>query len=257
MVALQAGAVDVIVTDWLWVSRQRAEGARFTFLPYSTSLGALIVPVGSPIAGLTDLRGKRLGIAGGPVDKSWLLIRALAAQRHGFDLDEAVDKVFGAPPLLNEEMLAGRLDAVATYWNFAAQLKAKGFRQLLNVEEAAGELGAKAKVPLLGYVFDELWADQHKEDVMGLMRASRNAKGMLARSDVEWDRLKPLMNAGDDQTFAALREGYRAGIPEHWGESERAAAITLFRVMAKLGGAELVGSSLDLQPGTFWTVDSY
>ena len=28
-VALEAGAADIIVTDWLWVSRQRAEGAGF------------------------------------------------------------------------------------------------------------------------------------------------------------------------------------------------------------------------------------
>ena len=42
-VALQAGEVDVIVTDWLWVSRQRADGAPFTFAPYSTSVGSLMV----------------------------------------------------------------------------------------------------------------------------------------------------------------------------------------------------------------------
>ncbi|MGN6551943.1 MAG: ABC transporter substrate-binding protein, partial [Pararhizobium sp.] len=33
-VALQAGRVDVIVTDWLWVSRQRAAGRRYTFVPF-------------------------------------------------------------------------------------------------------------------------------------------------------------------------------------------------------------------------------
>ena len=32
-VALQGGAVDMIVTDWTWVSRQRAEGARTRSCP--------------------------------------------------------------------------------------------------------------------------------------------------------------------------------------------------------------------------------
>lgn len=256
-VALQAGAADVIVTDWLWVSRQRSEGARFTFLPYSTSVGALVVPANSPIATLPDLKGKKLGIAGGPVDKSWLLIRALAEQRHGLNLDNSVDKVFGAPPLLNEEILSDRLDAIITSWNFAVQLTAKGFRELLTVEQAARELGIKAKVPFLGYVFDEAWANQNKDDVMALVRASRKAKEILARSDFEWDRLRPLMKAADDQTFAALREGYRVGIPEHWGAPERADAAKLFKVMARLGGAELAGKSRDLQPGTFWADVSY
>ena len=31
-VALQGGAVDVIVTDWFWVSRQRNEGREFAFV---------------------------------------------------------------------------------------------------------------------------------------------------------------------------------------------------------------------------------
>ena len=71
-VALQGGAVDLIVTDWTWVSRQRAEGRPFTFVPYSLTVGGLIVRPDSGIPELGDLRGKRLGVAGGPVDKSWL-----------------------------------------------------------------------------------------------------------------------------------------------------------------------------------------
>src|SRR3546814_3612214 len=39
-VALQAGEVDIIVSDWLWVSRQRAEGKRYTFVPFSSSVGS-------------------------------------------------------------------------------------------------------------------------------------------------------------------------------------------------------------------------
>ena len=39
-VALQAGEVDVIVSDWLWVSRLRSEGADLTLVPYSTAVGA-------------------------------------------------------------------------------------------------------------------------------------------------------------------------------------------------------------------------
>ena len=107
-VALQAGKVDMIVTDWIWVSRQRAAGAGFTFVPYSTAVGALMVPPDSPIRTLPDLKGKRLGIAGGPADKSWLLIRALARERHGMDLAAEADAVFGTPPLLNEQILLGR-----------------------------------------------------------------------------------------------------------------------------------------------------
>jgi NitT/TauT family transport system substrate-binding protein len=256
-VALQAGSVDVIVTDWLWVTRQRAAGARFTFVPFSASVGALMLPPNSPVASLADLKGKKIGISGGPVDKNWLVIRALAQQRHGIELDSAAEKVFGAPPLLNEEILSGRLDAVINSWNFIAELEAKGYRKLVGVEDAQKELGIRTQVPLLGYVFDEDWAATHQDDLLALVRASRKAKDLLAHSDAEWERLRPLMKASDDATFAALRDGFRKGIPVHWGEAERADAVKLFAVMEKLGGEELVGTSTELQPGTFWSAVIY
>ena len=66
---------------------------------------------------------------------------------------------------------------------------------------------------MLGYVFDEGWANDHQSDVLAFVHASRKAKDILASSDTEWQRLRPLMKAADDATFAALRDGYRRGIP--------------------------------------------
>ena len=45
-VALQAGTVDLIVGDWLFVSRQRAEGQGLAFVPFSTAVAALMAPPG-------------------------------------------------------------------------------------------------------------------------------------------------------------------------------------------------------------------
>ena len=56
-VGLQGRSVDVIATDWLWVSRERSEGGDFTFSPFTTALGAIMVPPGSPIKTLGDLKG--------------------------------------------------------------------------------------------------------------------------------------------------------------------------------------------------------
>ena len=128
--ALQAGSVDLIVSDWLWVSRQRAEGGDLTFIPFSSAIGALIVPAASPIRDIAGLAGQRLGIAGSALDKSWLVLRLYARKELGVDLDAQVRKSFGAPPLLSEELAAGRLDAVLTYWPFAAKLEARGMRRL-------------------------------------------------------------------------------------------------------------------------------
>jgi NitT/TauT family transport system substrate-binding protein len=252
-VALQGGAVDAIVSDWLWVSRQRAAGQMLTFVPFSSAVGALMVARDSGIESVRDLAGKRIGIAGGPLDKSWLLLQALAAREGGPELLAGAELVYGAPPLLNQRAEAGALEAVLNYWHFAARLEARGFRRLIDVEQIARELGIEHEVPQLGYVFHENWANENAELALAFVAASREAKQILLRSDQEWQRLRPLIKAEDDATFEVLKRRWRDGVPESFGEAERASAAALFRLLADLGGERLVGPAPELQPGTFWS----
>lgn len=252
-VALQAGAVEVIVSDWLWVSRMRSKGEALCFIPYSTAVGALVVPANSAIAGVGDLRGKRIGVAGSPLDKSWLLLKALAADRHGLSLDRDAQPFFGAPPLLNSKIADGDLDAVLTFWPFAARLEAKGMRVPMSVSDMLEALGQSATVPAIGYVFREEWARSNPATIAGFQTATGQAKTLLAQSDAAWDRLSPLMQAEDDATFRTLRDRYRDGIPHRWTEEERAGAAKLYALLARLGGRELVGDAPTIAPGTFWT----
>jgi len=253
-VALQSGQVDMIVVDWLWVARQRGAGADWTSVPFSNAVGALIAPANSPVHDVSDLPGRALGIAGSPLDKSWLILRAYATQRFGIDLDAKAEKSFGPPPLLTEQMKAGRLDALLTYWPFAAKAEAAGARRILDVEEAVGALGVGAGVPYIGYTFAQHWAEQNAPLIDGFVAASRQARTMLATSDAEWQRIRPMTGAADDAELQRLRDWYRRGIPRRWGEPERRAAAQLFDLLARTGGAELVGPINAVPSGTFWPV---
>ena len=165
-VALQGDAADIIVTDWLWVSRQRAAGKRYTFYPYSFAVGGLMARPDAAISGLADLQGKRLGVAGGPVDKSWLLLRAYGQKVLGKDLANEVEVSYVAPPLLNKLLLRGELDAGLNFWHYGARLKAAGMQQVIGVTELLPALGVPPRMPLLGWVFDEAFAES---DVVSLL----------------------------------------------------------------------------------------
>jgi len=256
LVALQAGRVDCVVTDWLWVSRQRAAGADWTFFPFSTALGALVAARGAPIHQLADLRNRRLGVAGSPIDKSWIILQALAQEQH-VDLARGARLSFGAPPLLNQELLAGRLDAVLTYWNFAAPLESRGLPAVLSMSDALRQLGFKTVIPMLGYVVSERWAREHPQALAAFVRATQQADSILATSDAEWNWLGPRTGARDPAELKALRDAFRSGIPAHWGKDERREARALYAVFAKVGGQALVGTSMTLQPGTFLDTVNY
>src|SRR5438128_3758214 len=65
-IALRAGNADIILSDWLWVSRERTLGAKLTFYPYSSALGAAMVQSSSPIKTLAGLKARKLAIGGVP-----------------------------------------------------------------------------------------------------------------------------------------------------------------------------------------------
>ncbi|MDJ0827057.1 MAG: ABC transporter substrate-binding protein [Rhodobacter sp.] len=249
-VAFQGGEADVIVSDWLWVARQRAAGKDYVFLPYSKAVGGVMVPADSLAQTLADLNGGKIGIAGGPLDKSWLILRAYAAQEFGVDLAGATEQVFGAPPLIFKTALSGDLDGAINFWHFMAKMEAGGMRKLIDVETAATALGLDPETPLLGYVVRGEMLRDNPALVNGLATASRAAKTILAADDAEWERLRPRMNAKTDAQFAGLVAGFRAGIPAP-GPVDEAAADKMLRLMAEIGGEDLLGQAKALPEGVF------
>lgn len=251
-IALQGGAVDVIVSDWLWVSRQRAAGADLTFVPYSSSVGAIMVGGESDIGSIDELKGRKIGVAGGPLDKSWLLLQGMVSKQAGFDLAKENEIVFAAPPLLAEKAKSGELDAVLNYWHYNARLEAEGFREIVSAEQAADALGANGPISSIGYVFHEKWAESGP--VEGFINASRETKKLLRDSDDEWIRLGETGVIKDGpEALSILRDRYREGIPLRPLNGEITDATVIYGVLAELGGKKLVGDAPEMAPGTYWT----
>ncbi len=250
-IALASGSADMIVSDWLWVSRERALGANLVYYPYSSTLGAVMAPVTSEIAEVADLKGKKLAIAGGPLDKSWLMLQALA-RRGNFDIKNQAKVVFGAPPLLSEKAVQGENEATLTFWNFCADLEGRGFKRAIDMETVEKQLGARGPVALLGYAFDADWAAKNKSAVKRFFETTAQAKNILATSADEWQRLAPRIGVSGKAALEIYRKRYSEGIPRRKLADEESDSRALYAVIAEVGGTQLVGAAREMDKGTFY-----
>ena len=252
-VALQAGEVDVMLSDFVWTSIQRHQGADFTFVPHSLAVGGLMVMPGSAVQSLEDLDGASIGVAGGPVDKSYVVLQAYYAAQTGESLADKLDATFGAPPLINELLASGQIDAALNFWHWNARASVAGATELISVADMLRALGVERTPPLLGWVFSQRWANSNPDAIKRFLEASFETKQRLLTDDDLWDRIRPAMGDDiDDALFIALRDAYRRGIVTTYGQEDVDAAAQSFALMAQYGGTELVGDETEIAPGTFW-----
>ena len=184
-VAFQADSVDVIVNDWVWVNRQNYPKFSLYFYPYSTGLGGIYTN-NSRYRTLGDLKGKKLGVAGGAMDKSWLLYKAYAQQKLGIDLSSHAEIVFAAPPILNAKLSDGSLDAVLNFWHYNVLLDEKGMTPISSVREVLGSFGINNQdIPFTGWVFKRPFAAENKKLRMRLIKCSNT----MTRHGMHYDPL--------------------------------------------------------------------
>lgn len=251
-IALLAGEADITVSDWTWALRQRAKGLDFKFASYSSALGGLVVPKGSPVKTLADLEGKKLGVAGSSTDKSWILLRAYVKKTLDKDLGQMCETVFGAAPLVTEEFKAGRLDACLNFWTFAARLTGSGARQIVTMADVIKQLDVSPAPALVGFIWSEKAAKDKQVPVENFLAAVRDANAVLAKDEAAWERLKPLVKAANDSEFSALKAAFRAGVTAPWSAADTASAEKLTKLLTELGDTDLAGNGTRFDPNLFY-----
>ncbi|MTI97772.1 MAG: ABC transporter substrate-binding protein [Marinobacter adhaerens] len=211
--AVTSGSVNGAVADLLWAQSRFQAGTSYLYIPFSSQIGDIVVADDSTIRSVTDLVGKRIGVAGGPDSKGWILLKKVAEQQ-GVNLQESAEIQFAAPPLLSQALKRGQVDVIVTYWHFAARLRGEGgWRSAFGMADLLTELDLDRNLPVLGYVFPESWARDKGPLIDRFAASLQQAKADLAESKSHWQRLRPLMGDPDHNVFAALREGFVAGTP--------------------------------------------
>ena len=251
-VAFLSKSVDIFVTDWIWVSKQRNQGNLVSFLPYSSSAGGLMVKKSEQINSFLDLKNKKIGVAGGSLDKSWLFLRAYAIKKYDKDPLTFFKTSFAAPPLINGLLRNSQLDAGYNYWNYTARLQALGYIEILTLKDILPYIGIEGELPLIGYVFREDFMQKNKIALNGFINASNEARQILKTSNEEWQRISEMTGASNQLMLEKIRDGFRKGIPSDDHQLMKKNIQNAYNILSQIGGEDLVGSSSSLSPGTYW-----
>ena len=105
---------------------------------------------------------------------------------------------------------------------------------------------------MVGYVFDGGWARHNRALLDRFFAAMHKAENILADSPAEWQRLAPHIGVSDAGALDIYRRRFLEDIPRRPLSDEEADARALYRVLAEIGGADLVGPARELDPGTFY-----
>jgi NitT/TauT family transport system substrate-binding protein len=249
---LHEGDTDLVDTDYISVARERAAGANIVAVhPYGRTVGGLVAPEESDIAGLADLSGHRLGVTH-RLDKNWILTRAACREYHGFDPDETATLVEATSrDDLTRLIREGEVDAGFQFWPLVPELTGIGpYAEVLSVSDLVQRLaGTDDKLPIATFVTGKSYLDAHPDAVRGFAAAARDATDLLVTMDDPWVDIDQRLMA-DSTVTSAVREGWRDMVVRDWDEKSVAGMYRLFDRLHAVVGADALG--LDAIPdGTF------
>jgi NitT/TauT family transport system substrate-binding protein len=171
----------------------------------------------SPIKTLTDLKGKKLGVFGGPGSTTFGFLAVLAKNWYGIDLFKDAELVTAPAPALAELLGKGDLDAALLGTIESIQTFAKDrYRVLADLSaEYRSHQGGRAPAHVT-IATNEEYAKAHPDIVRDYLKAYKSALDYVHSHPEVWDEYAESIKMNDPAERKLLREKMEPNLVEHW-----------------------------------------
>ena len=251
--AIQGGRADVGTFGWNDVGRMIDNGVKVVGVAPFLRWGAdfFVIPTDSPIKTVGDLKGKKIGI-GAKTALNWIILKAVAQQEYGVDLEKESFQHEGAPTLMRALLDNGQIDAAQMFNSMTPGMVVTGkFKSLAKISDLVHQFGLP-DTPFLLYAFDVKYVESKPANVRAFTAAYRDAIEILKTNDEVWVERGKQLDMSPEVSALFRAEG-RTDI---WGKFQpdtEANIRKVFDAMLPLAGVEALGIS-QLAPN-FMTTD--
>jgi len=204
---LQTNDFEIAFGGWISIALMRDKGFKFTNVFSMISFtNEIMVKNDSPFKSIADLKGKRVGLFGGPTAATSWLFRVLAVKKFGFDPVKDIKIRYGAPPLLVGMLDRGDLDAILILDPFITRLMETGkYRSIATIGKLWHETTGQNPM-LVAVTAYEPWAKKNPDVTRRFVAAFKEAMIYLKDHPESWAPQAKKMGIKTDKGVRMLYE---------------------------------------------------
>jgi NitT/TauT family transport system substrate-binding protein len=205
---------------WPKIVQLRHAGAKvvmvYSMLGYTNEI---LVKKDSPIKDVTDLKGKRVAVFGGPGAGTTAMFMLEMKSYYHFDPLKEAHIFYGAPGLVAAELERDQVDAALLLEPFSDTLLATGnFRSVGNLGKI-WEKHNNASPMLLALVMGEKWAEANPDVAKRFVAAYSESMRYLKTHKEIWTELAAGIHIKNPAAVELLRKNASAALIDKWNDA--------------------------------------
>lgn len=250
-VMFRADAIDVSPGTFVDLLRQRKAGvALAAFHGFQGYNNYIVVKPASPIRSFADIKGKRMGEFG-TTFLDWLILRAAGKKAYGFDVEQDTTLVQGTPPLLNQLMARGEVDAMLQFSSLTlGPIQSGDQRLVVDVPSLMRTAGFNPNAFNSNWNVAERWNAGHPGALRRLSAMIDEAYLKLKTDDALWPAIAAKIGFTDPAVVVAYRNLARREDNPPYNRGLIGATQTLVDAIAAIAGSTAVGFT-SVDPAAF------
>jgi NitT/TauT family transport system substrate-binding protein len=246
--------VDIGFGGFTTMATARAQGKSVIVIGGVFSpVNMVFVRKNSPIHTLKDLKGRKLGVFGGPGSTTFTFLSVLARKWNDIDLNKDVKLVSAPGPALIEILAKGDIDAALLGTTETIQVLAQDrFQVLMDLsEEYKARTGGNAPAHVT-LVTNETFAKDHADIVRDYLKAYKSTTEYIHVHPGVWDEYAESIMMDDPKEHALLAAKMGPNIVEKWDDGQIAIQNDYLKLVHEiLGDTVLKTIPTDLIRTTF------